>query len=142
MRKAVGEQGYIDNNAVAFGKEGEKYLFPEKCTACETQIKKNFEHHPQLTRGTCAILIGFLRNDLLADHRSHLKSIATRDDGPAKILHVWGTKDTVVPYEFAPDAVAMNPDRVKLVSPNLGHESIAEDPKQVAQIIIDEFKGE
>jgi pimeloyl-ACP methyl ester carboxylesterase len=135
----AGEGDYLANNDVAFGKKDGKHLFPEKVKASADQIVNNFKYHPQLVKAIATISFTFLRANQMHEHRELFHQLVKRPDGPEKILLLWGTQDTVVPYEHAHEVVAWDPKRVKLVSPLLGHESIGEDPTGVAQTIVDEL---
>lgn len=138
--KTIGA-GLLENNDKAFakGKNG-AYLFPEQHKKDAEKIKNIFEHHPQAGRACAGILAEFLRFDMMVEHRSHLKALLTRDDGPKKVVLVWGNGDIVCPCEFAAEVVAMNPKCVQLVSPNLGHEALSEDPTTVAKAIVEGLK--
>jgi len=141
----LAEDAYKQNNDRAFGKapgDDTKYLFDAKRLECAEDIVKNFAGHPQLGKCIAGISGTFLRGDSMPEHRSLLKSLLNREDGPEKYVCIWGTQDIVVPHKYAQELVAMNPKKVKLVEPCLGHECIHEDAKQIGQIVVDElFKG-
>merc|ERR1712151_415822 len=141
----LGEKAYMENNDRAFGKapgDDTKDLFDAERLECAGVIEKNFAGHPQLAKAIAGISGTFLRADAMPEHRSLLKSLLHREDGPEKYVCIWGTQDIVVPHKYAHEVVAMNPEKVKLIEPCLGHECIHEDAKQVGQIVVDElFKG-
>merc|ERR1712129_32554 len=140
--KGTVTDGFLENNDKAFATDDKgKYLYPDLHKRDAAKIKAVFENNIQAPKAIGAISAGFLGGDLLPGHREALKSLLTGDKCPTKMLLVWGTKDVVCPHKYAAEVVAMNPKVVELVSPELGHESLSEDPRMIAQHIVDGMKG-
>lgn len=133
----------LQNNDLAFGIDDDgKYIYPEEHEEAAGKIQRIFEHNAQAAKAIAALSACFLRSEQFPEYRERLKTLLSDPHRcPQKMLLVWGTRDVVVPYNEAQKVVAMNPDVVQLESPNMGHESLCEDPELIANTIVDGLRG-
>lgn len=137
----AGEVDYLKNAQNSFGKDKSgKFLFPVAQKEHCDRIVKNFAHHPQLINTIAGISMTFLVSDQMATHRSALKEVL-QSSACERVLLVWGTCDTVVPYKNSAELVAMNPQKVTLKSPELGHDSPWENAGMLGEIIVGEMNN-
>jgi len=128
---------YKQNNDRAFGHDGKAHVYPELHQQAEETNEQKFKEHPQIAQAILGLNMNLLRGELLPKHRAAFEALVQREDAPTVLL-VWGELDIVVPFKYAQDAVAWNPDRIHLrPMEGLGHESCREDPARVAQAIVD-----
>lgn len=141
--KKLPQDGYLENNDSAFGKNGNKYLYPEAHSTARSNIMKKFELHPQLIGGILGIASFFLREDLISKFREPFKKLLQMEGNAApRVCLLWGKYDIVVPFKHAQEDVMTwaLPGRVSLVELEAGHESPAEVPDVIAREIIN-FAG-
>lgn len=134
------ENGYQENNDNAFGKEGGKYLFPEKHLATRQAITRKFKLHPQLLGGIAGIASYFLKDGLMPEWQASAKELVGKgaESWAPRVILLWGKFDIVVPFSRAEEFVswAGSPGRVTLVPLHAGHESTAEIPQDIAREIL------
>jgi pimeloyl-ACP methyl ester carboxylesterase len=137
--KKLPQDAYLENNDVAFGKYGNKYLFPTEHIKARQRIQHIFQTHPQSIGGIMGIATYFLREDLIEEWRVTFKGLAEMKGQTApRVCLLWGKFDVVVPFSRASEVMAWasGSDRFTLVELQAGHESPVEDPSTIAREIV------
>lgn len=133
------QDAYLENNDVAFGKDGKEYLCPQDHLKAKQRIQHIFETHPQAIGGIMGIATYFLREDLIEQWRVILKEIAEmKEQTSPRVCLLWGKFDVVVPFQYANEVMAWasGSDRFSLVELHAGHESPVEAPSTLASEIV------
>lgn len=100
---------------------------------------RKFELHPQVQWAIFGILTRVMSAGVMAKKLVSFRSLVERQAEPRTAVGLfWGTMDSVVPFEHAKEVESWaGGDKVALVQlPGLGHESILEEPRRLAEEIL------
>lgn len=135
LLKKLPQDAYLENNDIAFAKQGSAYMFPEAYNVAKENIKEKFKLHPQVAAAILGVASFFLRDDLITEFRTPFKDVVKMEGSAAPAVHLlWGKYDVVVPFKHAQEVLDWGkPGRVSLAALDAGHEALNEVPEVVAK---------